>query len=74
MCAVSFAKNEVNGLVCEYLVNPVGIDVVKPRLSWKIVSESKNVLQTAYEIRVAITEQTLENDNGLLWSRAKRKC
>jgi alpha-L-rhamnosidase len=49
MCAVSFAKNEVNGLVCEYLVNPVGIDVVKPRLSWKIVSESKNVLQTAYE-------------------------
>jgi alpha-L-rhamnosidase len=28
---------EVQNLRCEYLENPLGIDVAKPRLSWKIV-------------------------------------
>lgn len=56
----SFAKTEVNDLVCEYLVNPAGIDVEKPRLSWKIFSDERNILQTAYEIKVAETEQAFK--------------
>lgn len=48
-CAGS--KFQVKDLVCEYHTNPIGIDVSKPRLSWKIVSSEENVLQTAYEIR-----------------------
>jgi len=35
----------------EYLRNPVGIDVGKPRLSWKIESDQRNVRQVAYEIQ-----------------------
>jgi alpha-L-rhamnosidase len=27
---------EVQNLRCEYLENPLGIDVAKPRLSWKL--------------------------------------
>jgi len=53
ICIPSVARNEVKELRCEYLVNPIGIDVVQPRLSWKIISDEKNVLQTAYLLAVA---------------------
>jgi alpha-L-rhamnosidase len=36
----------------EYQENPLGLDIKKPRFSWKLVSEEKNVLQTAYRILV----------------------
>src|SRR3954468_23826329 len=42
-----------DGLTCEYLTNPVGIDIVNPRLSWKVSSAQRNTLQLAYHIRVA---------------------
>jgi alpha-L-rhamnosidase len=45
-------KLTVNGLVCEYQNNPVGIDITKPRLSWKLNSDLRNVLQSDYEIKV----------------------
>lgn len=32
---------EVQDLRCEYLKDPLGIDVVKPRLSWKIGEKSE---------------------------------
>lgn len=34
----------------DYLENPLGIDNVKPRFMWKIVSDKKNVMQQAYQI------------------------
>ena len=65
--AVAAVKTEVKELICEYHTNPLGIDILKPRLSWKIVSAEENVLQTAYEIKV--TDQTA---NGkLLWNSGK---
>ena len=36
----------------EYQKNPIGIDEEKPRFSWKIKSDSKNVMQKAYRIVV----------------------
>ena len=61
----------IDELVCEYHTNPVGIDVQKPRLSWKIFSEQKNVLQTAYEIRVADSPANLNRKNRLIWDSGK---
>ena len=43
----------VKELRCEYRKNPVGIDVLIPRLSWILDSELKNVMQTAYLIQVS---------------------
>lgn len=43
----------VKYLRCEYKVDPLGIDVTKPRLSWELVSEDRGVMQTSYEVRVA---------------------
>jgi hypothetical protein len=34
--ATSLHAVEVASLRCEYLENPLGIDVAKPRLSWKL--------------------------------------
>jgi alpha-L-rhamnosidase len=46
------AQVTVKNLQCEHLTNPVGIDVITPRISWQLVSDKRNVLQTAYEIVV----------------------
>ena len=43
----------VYGLKCEYKINPIGIDVKKPRLSWRIASSKRAVRQSAYQIRSA---------------------
>ncbi|MDD2304293.1 MAG: glycoside hydrolase family 78 protein [Prolixibacteraceae bacterium] len=64
---VAAVKTEVKELICEYHTNPLGIDVQKPRLSWKIVSVEENVLQTAYEIKV--TDQSAKGK--LLWTSGK---
>lgn len=42
----------VAGLRCEYATDPIGVDAAIPRLSWKLLSDGQDVLQTAYEVRV----------------------
>ncbi len=61
------AKLEVVNLRTEYKVNPVGIDINKPRLSWEIVSNQRGIMQSAYHIRVAEKEKDLKNGQNLLW-------
>jgi len=63
----SSVKTEVKELICEYHTNPVGIDILKPRLSWQISSTEENLLQTAYEIKV--TDQTAKGK--LIWTSGK---
>jgi len=65
------AKTQVTKLVCEYHVNPIGIDVTKPRLSWQILSGEENVKQSAYEIRVADSPSNLNKKNHLIWTSGK---
>src|ERR1700690_3751490 len=42
----------VKNLLTENRTNPIGIDAVKPRFSWQLFSDKRNVLQTAYEIKL----------------------
>ena len=65
------AKNQLAKLVCEYHINPIGIDEEKPRLSWQILSEEENVKQTAYEIRVADSPANLSKKSSLIWTSGK---
>lgn len=65
--AFAAAKTEVKELICEYQVNPMGIDVQKPRLSWQISSVEENILQTAYEIKV--TDQSPKGKQ--IWTSGK---
>ncbi len=57
----------VNGLKCEYLQNPLGIDVEKPRLSWMLGPGEPGLRQSAYRILVASTPESLQGDKGDLW-------
>ena len=66
----AFAKNEVKQLVCEYKTDPVGIDILKPRLSWQLNATENGVMQTAYELRVAESPEKL-NSGKLIWSSGK---
>jgi alpha-L-rhamnosidase len=62
----------VTGLRCEYKVDPLGIDVKKPRLSWELESAEKGVMQTSYEIRVADSEAGLTKGK-VIWESGKQE-
>ena len=47
------AQISVKNLRVENRINPLGIDILNPRFSWQLVSGHRNILQTAYEIRVS---------------------
>ncbi len=58
-------------LRCEYRRNPLGIDAVPPRLSWRLHSGKRNEKQTAYHILVARTKALLEEGKADLWDSGK---
>lgn len=41
------------GLLCEYNLNPLGIDVARPRFSWVINCSERGQFQSAYQVLVA---------------------
>ena len=49
---------------CEYLTDPLGIDVGKPRLSWVILSACRGARQTAYQVLVASAPELLAKNQG----------
>ena len=66
----------VTNLRCEYLANPQGIDVARPRLGWMMgaidqKSEVRGQRQTAYQVLVASTPELLAKDQGDLWDGGK---
>lgn len=58
----------VTHLRCEYLENPEGIDAIKPRLSWQLVSEERGQKQTAYQVLVASDSLRLLKDEADMWN------
>ena len=58
-------------LRCEYRVQPLGIDVIKPRLSWEMQTERRGARQTAYRILAASQPERLTADNADVWDSGK---
>jgi hypothetical protein len=56
---VSLQADNVVNLRCEYLKDPLGMDVARPRLSWVIAAPQseikRGIRQTAYQVLVAST-------------------
>ncbi|MBP8604543.1 MAG: family 78 glycoside hydrolase catalytic domain [Phycisphaerae bacterium] len=61
----------IGSLRCEYMINPLGIDVKVPRLSWAIQSAENGVRQTGYQILVASEKSFLQKDIGDIWDSGK---
>jgi alpha-L-rhamnosidase len=62
---------EVSDLRTEYRENPLGIDTPRPRLSWRLRSDRRGVVQSAYEIRVARSERGLRSRGARTWETGK---
>lgn len=58
-------------LRCEYRDNPLGIDVSRPRLSWKIGSDGAHVLQTSYQVVVATSSAMAAAGQGDVWNSGR---
>ncbi|MFC1551057.1 family 78 glycoside hydrolase catalytic domain [Candidatus Latescibacterota bacterium] len=58
-CGGNSSDVTIHSLQCEYLDNPLGIDVTSPRLSWKLSSNVRGQKQTAYEINIADSKEHL---------------
>ena len=65
------AQVKVSNTTCENLVNPVSIDTKIPRFSWQLKSAKRNVSQSAYEIRVSDSKESLGKNKKLLWQSGK---
>ena len=67
----SIAAASVSALKCEMLTDPQGIGTTHPRLSWQIVSDGRNIQQTAYQVIVSSSPQKLKENSGDLWDSHK---
>ena len=63
----------VDDLVCENLVNPLGIDTTVPHFSWKLFSERDGTKQKAYRILVSTDSLLLAEGKADLWNSGKVK-
>lgn len=65
-CSLSFEE-----LLCEYRLNPLGIDTPCPRFSWKVFTPKRGSYQTAYQILVSRTLEALQSNTGDMWDSGK---
>ena len=64
----------VGQLRCEYLKDPLGIDVAQPRLSWVLSADKSAVRgqqQSAWQVLVASSPRELAANRGDLWNSGK---
>jgi alpha-L-rhamnosidase len=58
-------------LMCEYLVNPLGIDVQTPRLTWQMNDKREGAVQTAYQLIVGTDSVQVSGGKGDSWDSGK---
>ncbi len=57
--------------LCDSRPDPIGIDALRPALSWKLTSHKRNVIQTAYQVLVADDSLVLQKNVGDIWDSKK---
>ncbi len=62
---------QVVNLRCEYLENPIGVDIRNPRLSWNIAGDQRGIVQSAYRITVSESPKYLKSAKEITWDSGK---
>ena len=62
---------EITNLKCENKIQPLGIDIQKPRFSWNMLANHRGSKQTAYRILVATSIENLNKNIGEIWDSKK---
>jgi alpha-L-rhamnosidase len=75
LCAATLAAApapplSVAHLRCEYEVDPLGIDVVQPRLSWQLRSAARGAVQSAYQVEVKSGGRTVWDTGKVVSDRS----
>jgi alpha-L-rhamnosidase len=70
-CRPGASEAALDRLRCESLVSPLGIGTPRPRLSWALVSGGRGVVQTAYRILAATSEDLLVEGRADLWDSGR---
>lgn len=56
----------------ENQTSPVGLDVTRPMLSWKVITQETNWIQEAFQIEVYFCKDGKEGEGVLIWD--SKKC
>ncbi|MCK9412521.1 MAG: glycoside hydrolase family 78 protein [Prolixibacteraceae bacterium] len=69
---VGLAQIGAVGLRCEYLKDPLGIDMPDPRFYWKLKSDETGQFQTGYRIIVSSSKENIEKNLGDMFDSGKK--
>jgi alpha-L-rhamnosidase len=72
VCLSVQAQTQVKDLTIEHLMNPLGIDRQQPRFSWQLKSNTRNVTQSGYELKVG-TDENKGQVKNIIWQTGKVK-
>ncbi|MEI6565559.1 MAG: family 78 glycoside hydrolase catalytic domain [Verrucomicrobiota bacterium] len=72
-CSRDNIKTKVINLRCEYLYEPLGLDVTNPRFTWEYNSQEQDFTQKSYFLEVASSEELLQRGNPDIWSSSEIK-
>jgi alpha-L-rhamnosidase len=67
-CISAYSQVTVTGLRCNHTTNPIGIDDVKPSLSWKLLSNEAAISQVAYQVVVG---HEIDPGTKVVWNSGK---
>jgi alpha-L-rhamnosidase len=67
----NMSRLTVSHLACEYRTHPLGIDVLRPRLSWQLHSDRRGARQAAYRVLAASSERDLAGNSAFLWDSGR---
>lgn len=71
VCCVRLSASAVGlsayALLCEQMENPVGMDCLHPRFSWKLKASERNCFQKSYRILVASSPDLLDKGKADIW-------
>jgi alpha-L-rhamnosidase len=69
--AIHAQTPKASGLKCDYLITPIGIDAVHPRLTWLMDDQAQGAAQSAYQLFVGTDSAGVAGGKGSAWTTAK---
>lgn len=58
-------------LLCDGVVDPLGVDSTPPRLSWQLRGEGQGLRQSAWQVVVSSSLEGLERERGDVWDSGR---
>lgn len=65
------SETRITHLTCEYRSTPLGMDVQRPRLGWRMETDRPGARQVAYHICASSTREGVEEGHGDVWDSGR---